>query len=69
MSLAFSNMQVIITSTKFFIESKVDKTMEFMAQIGYFGEPNMYYCSLYGLVLMVLSVWMALNTTKPIKQK
>jgi hypothetical protein len=41
--------------------------MEFMAQIGYFGEPNLHACSLYGLVLMVVSVWMALNTTKPTK--
>jgi hypothetical protein len=45
----------------------MDKTMEFMAQIGYFGEPNLYACSLYGLVLMVVSVWMAINAKKPAK--
>jgi hypothetical protein len=61
-------MQDIITSTKFFIESKVDKTMEFMAQIGYFGEPNLQACTLYGLVLMVVSVWLAINTHKPEKE-
>jgi hypothetical protein len=46
----------------------MDKTMEFMAQIGYFGEPNLYACSLYGLVLMVVSVWMAINAKKPVKE-
>ena len=45
----------------------MDKTMEFMAQIGYFGEPNLQACSLYGLVLMVVSVWLAINTKKPEK--
>jgi hypothetical protein len=42
--------------------------MEFMAQIGYFGEPNSYACSLYGLVLMVVSVWMAIHAKKPTKE-
>jgi len=34
--------------------------MDFLAQIGYFGEPNLQACSLYGLVLMVVSVWLAI---------
>jgi|GEM_PF-2589490 len=41
--------------------------MEFLAQIGYFGEPNLQACSLYGLVLMVVSVWLAINAHKPRK--
>ena len=42
--------------------------MEFMAQIGYFGEPNLQACTLYGLVLMVVSVWMAIHAKKPVKE-
>jgi hypothetical protein len=42
--------------------------MEFLAQIGYFGEPNLQACTLYGLVLMVVCVWMAINTHKPEKE-
>jgi hypothetical protein len=45
----------------------MDKTMEFLAQIGYFGEPNLQACSLYGLVLMVVSVFMAVIVEKPKK--
>jgi hypothetical protein len=41
--------------------------MDFLAQIGYFGEPNLQACTLYGLVLMVVSVWLAINTKKPEK--
>jgi hypothetical protein len=46
----------------------MDKTMEFMAQIGYFGQANPWGCSLYGLLLMVATVWLALNTKKPEKE-
>ncbi len=42
--------------------------MEFMAQIGYFGEPNLWGCTLYGLLLMVASVWLAIHTKKPNKE-
>jgi hypothetical protein len=45
----------------------MDKAMEFMAQIGYFGDPNPWGCSFYGLLLMLTTVWLALNTTKPEK--
>jgi hypothetical protein len=46
----------------------MEKTMEFMAQIGYFGQVNPWGCSLYDLSLMVASVWLALNTKKPEKE-
>ncbi len=42
--------------------------MEFMAQIGYFGDPNPWGCGLYGLVLMVATVWLAFTTKKPEKE-
>ena len=58
----------MLSLTKYFLYSGVDKTMEFLAQIGYFGEPNRQACSLYGLVLMVVSVWLAINTQKPEKE-
>lgn len=41
--------------------------MDFLAQIGYFGETNLQACTLYGLLLMVTSVWLAINTRKPKK--
>ncbi len=41
--------------------------MEFMAQIGYFGQLSTWGCSLYGLLLMVASVWLAIHTKKPEK--
>jgi hypothetical protein len=47
----------------------MDKTMEFMAQIGYFGDPNPWGCCLYGLLLMTTTVWLALNTKKPEKER
>jgi hypothetical protein len=46
----------------------MEKIMEFLAQIGYFGEPNLPGCTLYGLLLMVVSVWLAINTHKPEKE-
>jgi hypothetical protein len=45
----------------------MDKTMDFLAQIGYFGPVDLSGCSLYGLLLMVMSVWLAINTKKPTK--
>ena len=42
--------------------------MEFMAQNGYFGQLSPWGCSLYGLLLMVASVWLAINTKKPEKE-
>ena len=42
--------------------------MEFLAQTGYFGQLDPWACSLYGLLLMVASVWLAFNTEKPTKE-
>jgi hypothetical protein len=39
--------------------------MEMLAQFGYFGQASPWACSLYGLVMMVMSVWLALNLEKP----
>jgi hypothetical protein len=44
------------------------RSMEFLAQIGYFGPMNLWGCSLYGLLLMVASVWLAIHTKKPEKE-
>jgi hypothetical protein len=41
--------------------------MEFLAQIGYFGEPNLQACSLYGLIMMIGCVFMAFTVKKPNK--
>ncbi|MHB9073307.1 MAG: hypothetical protein ACYC6G_07270 [Desulfobaccales bacterium] len=46
----------------------MDKTMEFLAQIGYFGPADPGGCTLYGLLLMVASVWLAIHTKKPRKE-
>ncbi len=45
----------------------MDKTMEILAQYGTFGQINPWFCSLYGLILMVLSVSMAVMVKKPEK--
>ncbi len=42
--------------------------MEFLAQTGYFGQVDPWACSLYGLILMVVSVWLAFNVEKPKKK-
>jgi hypothetical protein len=42
--------------------------MEFLAEIGYFGPVNLTGCTLYGLLLMVASVWLAIHTKKPTKE-
>ncbi len=39
--------------------------MEFLAQIGYFGEPNLQACSLYGLIMMIACIFMAVTIKKP----
>jgi hypothetical protein len=44
-----------------------DKTMDFLAQIGYFGQVNPWGCSLYGLILLLGTVFVALNMNKPDK--
>jgi hypothetical protein len=41
--------------------------MDFLAQIGYFGHPNPWGCSLYGLILLVGTVWTAFHMKKPNK--
>jgi hypothetical protein len=41
--------------------------MDFLPQIGYFGPVNPWGCSLYGLILLVSTVFVALNMKKPHK--
>jgi len=43
--------------------------MEFLAEIGYFGPVNLTGCTFYGLLLMVMSVWLAINTKKPKREE
>jgi hypothetical protein len=42
--------------------------MEFLAEIGYFGQLEPWACSLYGLLMMVASVGLAFNMKKPTKK-
>jgi hypothetical protein len=42
--------------------------MEFLAEIGYFGPADPWGCTLYGLLLMVASVWLAIHAKKPTKE-
>ena len=41
--------------------------MEMLAQYGYFGNLGPYFCSLYGLVLLTVTVALALYMKKPEK--
>jgi len=41
--------------------------MEMLAQWGYFGPDGVWGCSLYGLVMLTVSVFLALNLKKPEK--
>jgi len=42
--------------------------MEMLAQFGYFGYgASPWACSLYGMVLMLASAWVAINLKKPEK--
>jgi hypothetical protein len=41
--------------------------MDFLAQKGYFGQVNPWDCSLYGLILLVGSIFVALHMNKPDK--
>jgi len=42
--------------------------MEMLAQIGYFGNAGPEFCSLYGLVMLLVTVWTALNLERPNKK-
>jgi hypothetical protein len=46
----------------------MDKTMDFLAQIGYFGPQDPMGCCLYGLVLMLACVFLAFTMEKPAKE-
>jgi hypothetical protein len=35
--------------------------------MGYFGHGNLQICSIYGIVLLVVSVWVAFHMKKPKK--
>jgi hypothetical protein len=39
--------------------------MEMLAQFGYFSQLDPNACSLYGLVMLTLGVWLAFNLEKP----
>ena len=39
--------------------------MEMLMQFGYFGQASVWGCSLYGLVLLTVTVGLALNLKKP----
>jgi hypothetical protein len=41
--------------------------MEILAQYGYLGQGNVWLCSLYGLVMLTVTVYVALNLKKPEK--
>ncbi len=43
--------------------------MEMLAQFGYFGQADPWACSLYGLVMLTLTVWLALNLKRPEKEQ
>jgi hypothetical protein len=45
------------------------KSMDILAQYGNFGQLSPWGCSLYGLLLMVASVWLAIHTKKPEKEE
>jgi hypothetical protein len=36
-----------------------------LAQSGYFGHENLHFCTLYGIVLLVLCVWMVFDLKRP----
>ena len=38
-----------------------------LAQSGYFGHENLHICTLYGIVLLVLCVWLVLGLNNPKK--
>jgi hypothetical protein len=42
--------------------------MEMLTEFGYFGNLSPTACYLYGLVMMLVSVWLALNLERPEKQ-
>ncbi len=44
-----------------------DKNMDMLAQFGYFTFIDPWACSLYGLIMLTLSVGLAFNLTKPEK--
>ncbi len=42
--------------------------METFAQFAYFGSPSPTACYLYGMVMMLVSAWLALNLERPKKK-
>ena len=42
--------------------------MEILAQYGNLGNAGTAACSLYGLVMLLVTVWMALNLKRPEKE-
>jgi len=42
--------------------------MEMLAQFGNLGNAGPAACSLYGLVMLLVTVWMALNLERPKKE-
>ncbi len=43
--------------------------MDMLAQFGYFGQLDPWACSLYGLIMLTVSVFLALNLERPEKEE
>jgi len=42
--------------------------MDMLAQFGFYGNLSPDSCCLYGMVMLLMSVWLALNLERPEKQ-
>jgi hypothetical protein len=42
--------------------------MDMLAQFGFYSNLTPDACSLYGLIMLVMSVWLALNLKQPKKE-